>query len=119
MEEKQEKFMIVKSKPLTNLLEKLSWTVWDFAAELGISVTEASKLVLGEKVGCQTAWSFISYFKANVAHEFIDWETMDMDNPYHKIKKMNIRSRSFRQSAYAKRKAKKCIMRADKPKEAG
>ncbi len=76
--------MIVKKEKLQTYLDKLGYTRTEFAAQLGVDVTEVNKMLSGEAVGYDTAKKFICHMKADRAQHYIDWSAIGADNPLEK-----------------------------------
>lgn len=78
--------MIVKKEKLQAYLDKRGFTRIEFAARLGIALSEVDKMLSGETVGCDTAKKFIYFMKADRAQHYIDWSAIGTDNPLLKNK---------------------------------
>ena len=73
--------MIVKKEKLQKYLDENGLTRNEFAALLGVDVSEVDKLLSGEAVGYDTARSFIYYMKAKRAQHYVDWQAIGVENP--------------------------------------
>lgn len=98
-------FMILKADSMERLLENSGWTPRAFANALDIDMCEAYKLLSGEKVGAYTARSFIRYYGAGFAHNYIDWPAMEMEDPYPGIRKQIIQEESLKKEQEREEKA--------------
>ena len=88
-------YLIIKGYELEEKLNSEHKTVKDFANAMRVDMAEAYSILSGEKVGVDAARRFITYYGADFAHEYIDWEAMGMKDPMLKNKKRNIQARHF------------------------
>lgn len=100
-------FMVVKAEVMEQLLARAKMTPGEYAADLDIFIYEAYRLLSGEKMGVHPSRRFIKRHKARYAHNFIDWQTMGMDDPYPNIRKEIISLKSLAKQERRKKKRRK------------
>ena len=88
-------YLIVKGKKLEKKLNSEGKTVKDFANRMFIEMSEAYRILSGERAGVDIARKFITRYGADFAHLYIDWAAMGMSDPYPTIKKRNIKTRHY------------------------
>ena len=83
-------YMILKKNCAELLLRSYYNSPKYYALSLGIPITEAYKLLSGERVNSHTAIKFLNRYKAHIARWLIDWAAMGMEDPYPNIWRMMI-----------------------------
>ncbi|MCL2675116.1 MAG: hypothetical protein FWE84_00765 [Firmicutes bacterium] len=88
-------YMILKGKELEKELNASGKTAISFADTMDIRVIIAYTMLSGKKAGLEISRRFIYRYGADFAHNFIDWATMGMADPYDKIGKRHIITRHY------------------------
>lgn len=73
--------MKIKTELLQAFLDKHGITAAILAREMGVTVAEVEKLLIGGAVNEETARRFIYYFGADEAVKMIDWAAIGKVNP--------------------------------------
>jgi hypothetical protein len=73
--------MKLQADKIERIMARLNWTPRVFADVINIEIREAYKLLSGEAVNYYTAKSFIVYFKAKFAAQFMDFPAMGTEPP--------------------------------------
>lgn len=74
--------MKIKVTKFLEYLNKIKMTVYGFAQETEIDISEIEKLLNGDAVDEHTARKFVMYLGADVAQGFIDWKAIGKVNPF-------------------------------------
>lgn len=97
-------FMALKVEIMERYLIRAKMTPSEYAADLDIFVYEAYSLLSGEKIGVHLSRRFIKRHEARFAHNYIDWQTMGMVDPFPNIKKEIIESKSLTKQKWREEK---------------
>ena len=92
--------MALNPDSMERLLESYKWTPRNFAAALNLYMEEAYQLLGGEKVGYYPARSFIEYYGASFATNYIDWPAMGMEDPMPRIRAAIITEETLRKQRW-------------------